>query len=156
MGRKKTHEVNLSVAERQHLENLISRGVEKARKLTRARILLKADDGWIDKNICQALNVGQATVERIRKRYAQTGLDSALNRKPSSRVYERKLDGKAEAHLVALTCSDPPAGFAKWTLRLLSSRVVALEQVEVASISHETVRQVLKKTKLSLGKKNNG
>jgi transposase len=156
MGQKKTHEVNLSVAERQHLENLVSSGVEKARKLTRARILLKADEGWIDRNICQALNVGQATVERIRKRYAQEGLDKALNRKVSRRVYERKLDGKTEAHLVALACSDPPAGFSDWTLRLLSSRIVTLEQVELASVSHETVRQVLKKTTLNLGKKSNG
>jgi transposase len=102
------------------------------------------------------LDVGRPTVERIRKRYATEGLDSALNRKAPRRQYERKLDGADEAHLIALTCSEPPAGYARWSLRLLSERLVALEQVEIESVSHETVRQILKKTNSSPGSIGNG
>jgi len=156
MPRKKVYEVKLSRPERDHLTSLISSGTENARKLTRARILLKADDGWPDELTSQALDIGIATVGRIRRKYAQGGLDNALNRKPSSRQYERKLDGKSEAHLVALVCGEPPEGYAHWTLRLLADRLVKLEQVEVESVSYETVRQVLKKTTLSLGKTSNG
>jgi transposase len=156
VGRKKVFEVNLSQAERDHLKNLISVGEEKARRLTRARILLKASEGWTDQQIHEALDVGQATVGRIRKRYSEEGLDVALNRRPTSRQYERKIDGKAEAHLIAMTCGDAPEGYARWSLRLLSERLVALEQVEIESVSHETVRQVLKKTTSSPGKTNNG
>jgi transposase len=146
MGRKQTYPVHLTEAERDHLKNLVSTGMEKARKLTRARILLKADEGWTDPEIAQALDVGISTIERIRKRYATEGVESALNRKPTRRVYERTIDGATEAHLIALVCSDPPAGHARWTLRLLADRLVQLEQVEIESVSHETVRQVLKKT----------
>jgi transposase len=156
MARKQEYQVKLSQSERDHLENLVSTGTEKARKLTRARILLKADEGWADKEIAKALDVGSATVGRIRRRYAREGLDSALNRKKSRRQYERKLDGADEAHLIALACGEPPAGYARWSLRLLSERLVSLEQVEVESVSHETVRQVLKKTNLSLGGTSNG
>ncbi|MBS1250093.1 MAG: hypothetical protein MAG431_01682 [Chloroflexi bacterium] len=145
MPRKKMYEVNLSEKERDHLINLVSSGTEKARKLTRARILLKADEGWIDKDISEALNVGRATVERIRKKYFEGDLAKAINRKPSSRQYERKIDGKVEAHLIALSCGEPPKGYADWSLRLLADRLVKLEQVDIESISHETVRQVLKK-----------
>ncbi len=146
MGRKKEYEVNLSETERDHLENLVSSGVEKARKLTRVRILLKADEKWTDKQISTALNVGYATVGRIRKRYTEEGLDAAINRKKTSRLYERKIDGATEAQLIAMTCSEPPAGQARWSLRLLSEHIVTLEQVESESISHETVRKALKKT----------
>lgn len=156
MGRTQEYQVNLSAEERQHLINLVSSGVENARKLTRARILLKAAEGWTDAEITRALDVGPATVERVRKRYSQEGLDSAIDRKPPKRVYARKVDGKTEAHLVALVCGAAPAGAAAWTLRLLAEELVALEQVELASISHETVRQTLKKTNLSLGKSKNG
>jgi transposase len=156
MGRKKTYEVNLSQAERDHLENLTSAGIEKARKLTRARILLKADEGWTDNEIGQALDVGTATMERIRKKYADEGLDGALNRKPTSRQQERKIDGATEAHLITLACSKPPEGFARWTLNLLAERLVRLEQVEIESVSSETVRRALKKTNLSPGRTNNG
>ena len=156
MGRKKVYEVNLSKAERDHLENLVSTGVEKARKLTRARILLKANEGWTDKQIHEALDVGQPTVGRVRKRYAEEGLDVSLNRRPTRRQYERKIDGKAEAHLIALVCGEAPEGYARWSLRLLSERLVALEQVEIESVSHETERQALKKTDSSPGRINNG
>ena len=156
MARKQTYQVQLSCSERDHLENLVSAGTEQARKLTRARILLKADDGWIDQMIANALDVGTATIERIRKRYATDGLEAALNRKPSQRQYVRKIDGATEAHLIALTCSQPPKGYARWSLRLLSERVVNLEQVAITSVSHETVRQVLKKTFTSPGRISNG
>ncbi len=153
---KKIYKIQLSLSERQHLENIISSGSEKARKLTRARILMKADEGWTDVQIQGALDVSRPTIERVRRRYVQEGLSVALNRKPSSRQYERKIDGRDEAHLIALVCSSPPEGYAKWNMRLLAEKFVALEQVEVTSISHETVRQALKKTNLSLGKTSNG
>jgi transposase len=156
MARKQEYQVKLSQSERDHLENLVSTGTEKARKLTRARILLKADAGWVDEEIVNALDVSRPTVGRIRKRYVSEGLDTALNRKKPRRQYERKMNGADEAHLIALTCSKPPKGYTRWSLRLLSERLVRLEQVEVESVSHETVRQVLKKTNSSLGRTNNG
>lgn len=153
---KKLYEVKLTDAERKHLENLISSGIEKVRKLNRARILLKADDGWKDAAIAQALDVSRPTVERVRAQYVTGDLATALERRAPTREYERRLDGRAEAHLVALVCGAPPAGRSRWTLRLLSDELVKLEEVEVESVSHETVRQVLKKTNLSLGNMNSG
>lgn len=153
---KKIYRVELSASERDHLENIVSRGTEKARKLTRARILLKADEGWTDPQIQAALDVSRPTVERVRRKYVTEGLNAALNRKKPDREYERKIDGRDEAHLIALVCSDPPEGYAKWSMRLLAERLVALEQVEVETVSHETVRQVLKKMNLSPGKTSNG
>ncbi|MFQ5652922.1 MAG: IS630 family transposase [bacterium] len=148
MARKQDYQVKLSQSERDHLENLISSGTEKARKLTRVRILLKADAGWTDKQIVKALDVGHPTVGRIRKRYATEGLESAINRKASRRQYKRKLDGADEAQLIALTCGKPPEGYARWSLRLLSKRLVTLEQVEIESVSHETIRPSVKKNEL--------
>ena len=156
MSRTQEYQVNLTEGERKHLENLISTGTESARKLTRARILLKADAGWTDKEIAKALDVSQPTISRIRTKYAKEGLESALNRKPTQRQYERKIDGATEAQLIALTCGEPPEGYARWSLRLLSEQLVSLEQVEIESVSHETVRQILKKTNSSPGRTNNG
>jgi transposase len=153
---KKKFIVDLTAEEREELETLISSGADSARKLTRARILLKADEGWTDEAIADALDVGRATVERVRKRFVEWGGISAIERRKLRRRYERKLDGKAEAHLIALACSAPPEGRDRWTLRLLAERVVQLEQVDIESVSHETVRQVLKKTSLNLGDINNG
>ena len=152
----KIYVVQLSSSERHHLENILSSGSEKARKLTRARILMKADEGWTDAQIKEALDVSRPTIERIRRRYVQEGLSAALNRKPSSREYKRKIDGRDEAHLIALVCGSPPEGYAKWDLRLLAEKFVSLEQVKIQSVSHETVRQTLKKTNLSPGKTNSG
>jgi len=152
---KKKYIVNLAEEERRELEALISSGAEKARKLTRARILLKADEGWTDTAISEALDVGRSTVERVRKRFVDSGL-AAITRRKSRRRYERKLDGHAEARLIALACSAPPKGRKRWTLRLLADKLVLLEEVDVDTVSHETVRQVLKKTNLSLGDMNNG
>lgn len=153
---KKLYQVELTEAERDHLINLISSGTEKARKLTRARILLKAHEKWTDEAISAALDIGDVTVYRIRKRYVEEGLTFALEGKPSTRQYERKLDGRQEAHLVALVCSSPPKGAANWTLRLLADKFIALEEIDIPSISYETIRQVLKKMSLSLGKTSNG
>ena len=155
MPRKK-YIVKLTPEERDELETMLSSGEERVRKLTRARILLKADEGWTDGTIGQALDVGRATVERIRRRFVEEGLKVALNRRPPTREYERLLDGKAEAHLIALACSAPPAGRKHWSMRLLAKKLVALEQVDIDSVSHETVRQVLKKTNSNRGSTSSG
>jgi transposase len=155
MPRKK-YIVNLTSEEREALETLISSGVASARKLTRARILLKADEGWTDKRISEALDVGTATVERLRKRFVEWGGIKAIERRKPRRRYERKIDGDAEARLVALACSTPPEGRTRWTLQLLADKLVTLEEVDIDSVSYETVRQVLKKTGLSLGATRDG
>lgn len=142
MPRKK-HIVELTDEERQELRNLVRKGKLSVRKVTRARILLKADEGWKDKDIVAALDTSVPTVERIRKRFVEGGLPKALNDDPRPGA-KRKLDGRAEAHLVALTCSEPPDDHDHWTLRLLADKLVELEVVD--SISHEAVRQALKKT----------
>lgn len=118
---------------------------ESARKLTRARVLLKADEDWTDAAISDALDVGTATVERVRKRFVEWGGIQAIERRKPRRRYERKLDGEGEARLVALACSAPPEGRERWTLQLLADELVALEAVDIESISYETVRRVLKK-----------
>ena len=153
---KKKYVVHLSPEERETLEQLFASGQASVRKLARARILLKADEGWKDERIRQALDVSRPTIERTRKRLVQEGFTVALNGRPRQRDYERKLDGQAEAHLIALACSAPPEGYARWTLRLLAERVVQLDQVEVDSVSHETVRRVLKKTRSTLGSRSSG
>lgn len=150
----KKYIVSLSPEERQQLERLTKTGQAPAYKINHARILLKADThqkggGWTDKTISQALDVSISTIERVRQRFVEQSLAQALGRKPQQRRKARLLDGEQEAQLVALACSDPPAGRAQWSLRLLAERMVSLEYVE--TISYETVRQTLKKTNLSLG-----
>lgn len=141
MPAKKYH-VKLETDERNHLLEMTSKGTIGARKMKRAQILLKADEGWKDDAIIQALNTSRTTVERTRKRFVEGGLDKALNEdpRPGQRV---KLAGHAEAHLVALACSDAPGGGDHWPLRLLADKLVELGIVE--SISYETVRQTMKK-----------
>ena len=151
---EKRYRVTLTESERVDLRKLVSVGKSAAQKLVRARILLLADQAEggsakSDPEIVEALGCGRASVERIRQRFVEEGLETALNPKPSQRVYERKIDGQAEAHLIALACSAAPEGRSRWTLRLLSDQMVVLEHVE--SVSFETVRRVLKKTNLSLG-----
>lgn len=153
---KKQHKVELTSDERNHLKELTSTGRESARKLTHARILLKADAGWQDAEIAQALDVSRPTIERVRMKYVTGDLAAALERRATTRAYERKLDGRGEAHLVALVCGEPPSGRSRWTLRLLSDELVKLEAVEIERISHETIRQVLKKTNVSPGSSNSG
>ena len=144
MPRTQKYVVDLSADERAELEAMLAAGTYKTRVLTRARCLLHADDGLTDEQVSQAVGCHPGTVGRIRKRYAEDGL-AAINRREADRVYERKLDGRAEAHLIALACSDPPEGRSRWSLHLLAEHLVALNEIDVESISHETVRQVLKK-----------
>jgi hypothetical protein len=151
---EKRYRITLTEPERQDLQKLVSTGKAGAKKLVRARIMLLADQsqggpGKSDPEVCDALGCGRATVERVRKQFVEDGFEFALQPARSTRVYQRRLDGKAEAHLVALTCGAPPEGHARWTLRLLAERMVALEYVE--SVAHETVRQTLKKTNSSRG-----
>ncbi len=146
--KKHKHEVELTSEERQTLETLIRKGEHSALKLMRAHILLKADSngpGWTDAQIAEAFGCHEQTAYNVRKRFATRGRLSALERKPQSRPsHVRKLDGQGEARLIALACSDPPEGFARWTLQLLADELVELQVVE--NISIETIRQTLKKT----------
>lgn len=146
--------VILTDAERAQLQQLIAAGTAPARRLTHARVLLKADKGpggpgWVDAAIAEAVDISQPTISRIRQQFVEAGLEAALNRRAPRRVYARKLDGAQEARLSALTCSEPPAGQARWSLRLLADKLVELELVE--AVSHQTVRRVLKKTNSSRG-----
>jgi hypothetical protein len=146
--------VKLTSEEQAYLEKLVSAGTAPARKLRRARILLKSNcseggPNWTYAAICEAFDVNSLTVTNVRKAFAEGGLEKALNRKKPDREYEHRLDGNAEAHLIALVCSAAPEGYERWTLRLLQERFVKLEIVE--SVSHETIRTTLKKTNLSLG-----
>jgi len=151
---EKRYRVRLLEEEREQLQSMVSAGKAAARKLVRARILLLADqaDGGsakLDPEIADALGCGRATISRTRQQFVEEGIEAALNPKPTTRLYQRRLDGKAEAHLVALACGTPPEGRARWTLRLLADRIVGLGYVE--SVSHEAVRQTLKKMNSSLG-----
>jgi hypothetical protein len=149
----KKYKVTLTAEERQQLSALIASGKAAAQKLTHARILLKADaapgaPAGTDQRIAEALEVSTATVERLRQRFVEQGLEAALVRKKQDHPSRRAVrDGAAEARLIALAGSAPPAGRAAWTLRLLADKLVELEVVE--AVSHETVRQALKKTNSS-------
>jgi transposase len=155
----KKYIVRLTPDERDQLLQMIRGGKAAARALLHARILLKADDGpetaaWSDEAISEALEVHATTVARVRQRFVEQGLEAALRSKPTTRQYERKLDGTAEAHLIALACGPAPKGQARWTLRLLADRLIELEHV--GSISYETVRRTLKKTNCSRTGKSTG
>jgi transposase len=152
---KKKYLVTLTPEERERLTALVSAGRRAALTITRARILLKADsaDGgpaWADERIAEALDCGLRTVERVRQRFVERGLGPALGRKPQDRPSRpRKLDGAAEAKLVALACSAPPKGRKEWTMKLLADKLVELEVV--GAVCDETVRRALKKTRSSRG-----
>ena len=140
--------MRLSVEERSQLEALVAKGKAAARKLTRARILLKVDCSSLglacsDQQISEALDLGAIAVHRVRRSFVEGGLDGALVRRPLPRR-PRMLDGEQEAHLIALACGSPPAGRCRWTLRLLADRLVELGHVD--KVSHETIRRTLKKT----------
>jgi transposase len=146
----KKYVVRLSKEERKSLISLVSSGKGPARMFARARILLKADvgeggPGWPDEKIAEALDVTVQTIERVRKQLVEEGLEAVLHRRPYvQKVSRKKLAGVAEAHLIALACSETPQGYTRWSLRLLADKMVELGYVE--SISHEAVRRVLKKT----------
>lgn len=153
---EKKYIVDLTTEERSDLEGRLRGGQISVRKVKRIQILLKADEDWSDERIAEAFDVGLSTVERTRRKFVERGLDGAITNRRPRREYPRKLDGKAEAHLIALMCGPAPAGYARWSLRLLADELVKIEGVEIEDISYETVRQTLKKTNLSLGAKNNG
>ena len=153
------YRVVLTEAQRAELRGLVGSGIAPARILTRARILLKANHGkggpgWSDAAIAGALDVNPSTVLRVRRQFVREGLEATLARKRPDRVYARSLDGAQEAHLIALTCGTPPAGHARWSLRLLADELVRREVVE--TVSYETVRQTLKKTRSSPGGRSSG
>ena len=144
------YKVELKESERTHLKQMASRGETSARKVKRALVLLKADEGMTDRDIASGLLISASTVGRVRTRFVKEELDSALNERPRP-GQKRKLDGRQEAHLIAIACSDAPEGHADWTIQLLADKVVAMGFAE--SISLETVRQILKKNELKPWKK---
>jgi transposase len=151
--------VRLSTEERAQLLTLVKTGRGAAAKLLHARILLKADinaegHGWTDAAIAEALETSTATVHRVRQAWVDQGVEAALARKPPTGRQYRKLDGEQEAHLIAVACSTPPEGRARWTLKLLAAKLVALNIID--TISPECVRTTLKKTTLNPGRKSSG
>lgn len=154
MGAKK-YPVDLSEDERAFLEEVLSSGEQPVRTSLRTRILLKADEGATDREIVEALDCGDTTPYAVRKRYADRGVDAIYHKHPD-RIYERKIDGEAEARLIALACGEPPEGRSRWTVRLLRDEFVELEDVPFDSIAHETVRKALKKTNCSLTERSSG
>ncbi len=152
---QKRYLVTLTPEEREQLVSITTKGESKARTIKHANILLKADQSntgpsWSDTQIATAFSAGRATIERLRKRFVEEGFEIALRPKKESQYRpQRKLDGHQEARLVTLVCGEPPDGYSQWSLRLLADKLVELEIVD--SISYETVRQTLKKMKLSLG-----
>jgi transposase len=152
----KKYFVNLSQEEKEELQTLTKSGKTRARVQTRARVLLLCDEhsDWSARKIAQSLMCSIATVERAKKNCVENGFEDAVYEKPRNRIYERKLDALAEAHLITLACSNPPEGRSVWTMQLLADELVALNLVD--TLSDETVRRTLKKTKLSLGTKKVG
>jgi hypothetical protein len=145
----KKYKVTLTGEEIAELNTITNKGKRNARVLKSALILLNVDEGEhgqvkMDEEVARVLQVTVQTIENIRKRFVMDGFQTALYGKPRQRTYDRKMDGDREAHLIALSCSEPPEGYAKWSLRLLADKMVELRYVD--SISHETVRRVLKKT----------
>jgi len=151
-----TYKVTLAQEERNQLIEITRTGTHAARKVIHALILLNVDRGkyntehQINEEICKVLKIGMRTIDRVKKRFVEEGLDAALKMAPTSREYDKLVDGDMEAHLIALACGEPPKGYARWSLRLLSDKLVELRIAD--SISYETVRRTLKKTNLSLGK----
>lgn len=154
------YKVNLLQDERESLEAITRKGSHQSQKVINALILLNCDEGAFNtqrlrgEDIATALRIGMRKVDRVKKRCVEEGLEAALVRQPGQRVYESKTDGEFEAHLVALSCGDPPKGCARWSLRLLADRAVELEYID--SVSHETVRRVLKKTNSNRGRSTAG
>jgi transposase len=147
--------IKLTKGEVADLMRIINKGSHTSQTFTVAYILLNCDEGkYAEKvtndQISKVLKVSMRTIDRVKKKFIEEGFEAVLERRPTQRIYERKMDGDTEAKLVTLCCSEPPKGFSKWSFRLLADKMVELKYVE--SISHVTVRSVLKKTNLSLGK----
>ena len=153
MSRPITYDVKLTVEEKEKLNSFLNKGKASARSLTRARILLLADAGRSNEEIKSALNASTTTISRIRRRYCEGGLEFALSEKPRSGA-PPKIDGRIEAEITHLACSQPPEGRSKWTLRLLADKLVELDCID--SISHMSVHRALKKTKSSRGRRSSG
>jgi hypothetical protein len=156
----KKYTVTLTKEERDNLKKIASKGKHKSQKVINALILLGCDEGKFqekrstNEEISRVLKIGMRKIDRIKRRFIEEGLEITLNGKKGSRIYAKKADGDFEAHLVALSCSDPPKGFSRWSLRLLADKAVELEYID--QVSHETIRQVLKKTKLNPGVNKDG
>ena len=156
----KKYIVTLTGGERTALSKLSSKGKHRSQKILNALILLACDEGEFqkkrstNKEIAKVLNISMKKIDRVKKRFVEDGLDITLNGRKGSRIYKKKADGDFEAHLIALSCSDPPEGFSRWSLRLLADKVVELDYID--NISHETIRRVLKKTKSNLGLEKGG
>lgn len=151
--------IKLTKEEVDELMAIVNKGSHSSHTFRAAYILLNCDEGEfsdkvVNEQISRVLKVGMRTIDRTKKKFVEEGFEGVLERKPSSRIYERKIDGDLEAKLVQLCCSEPPAGYAKWSLRLLADKVVELEYVE--SISYVSVGNILKKMNLSLGKQKDG
>jgi transposase len=151
--------IKLTKPEVAELMDIINKGSHTSQTFRTAYILLNCDEGEhsekvTNEQISKVLKIGMRTIDRVKKRFMEHGVEAALERKPTTRVYENKVDGDVEAKLIALCCGDPPEGRSKWSLRLLADKMVELEHVDY--ISHVTVREVLKKTNLSPGKRKGG
>jgi transposase len=150
-----TYKVTLTHEEKEKLIEITRAGKHSAKKIIHALILLNVDRGpfteerQTNEEICKVLKIGMRTIDRVKMRFVEEGFEASLKMAPTSRVYEKLVDGDLEAHMIALACGEPPKGFARWSLRLLADKLVELHITE--SISHETVRRTLKKTNLNLG-----
>jgi len=156
----KKYIVTLTAEERDYLTNLTTKGKHRSRRILNALTLLACDEGEHQPNrskneeISKVLNTSMRKIDRTKRRFVLYGFDAAIEGKKSDRVYKKKVDGDFEAHLLALSCSEPPEGHARWTLRLLADKAVELGYID--EVSHETVRRTLKKTKSSLGSTKDG
>jgi transposase len=148
--------VDLTDTERAALREIVSKNKAKRSTIINAYILLKADRacGWTNENIALAYEVSTKKVEQLKKRFVEEGFETALSRKPVTNAHRRKITGDEEARLIALFCSQAPEGYERWTLRMLADKMVELDIVD--AVSHETIRQTLKKMNLNLGKRRNG
>ncbi len=153
-----TYKVTLEKQERENLESITRKGSHKSQKVINALILLNCDEGALNKkrhrgkDIASVLKISARKIDRVKKRFVEEGLEPALGVRQGQRQYKPKADGEFEAHLVALSCAEPPKGHARWSLRLLASRAVELDYID--AVSYETIRRVLKKTKQNHGKRN--
>jgi len=156
----KIYKVTLTKEEREELSSITQKGKHRSQKVLNALILLNSDEGKFQKkyskniDIASVLQISLRKIDRVKKSFVEEGLGVALNGTKGQREYEKKADGDFEAHLIALSCSQPPKGFARWSLRLLADKVVELKYID--NISHETIRRVLKKTKLNHGENKYG
>jgi len=151
----KKYKITLTKDERENLSLIVQKGKHRSQKVLNALILLNCDEGNFQENqskneqIAKVLQISMRKIDRVKKTFVEGGLEIALNGTKGQRVYQKKADGEFEAHLIALSCGEPPEGYARWSLRLLANKVVELKYID--NISHETIRRVLKKTKLNLG-----